>query len=1066
MKRRLGLYSAIILLLFIPISSFSTTINVPVDQSTIQDGINASVNGDTVLVSSGTYYESINFSGKQIVVKSSDGALNTIITNDSETNLVTFDNNEDETAIIEGFTLEGGSIAIYCLNACPTIKYNLLINQNVGSRAAISLGTTGMSSYSAPAVIQNNTIVNCANGGISSFSTESPVIRNNIIAFNTGYGIHDAGLSGQVLLYYNNVYSNNENYNGLYFDTTGALSKNPHFENDFMLSIKSPCINVGDPNSMYNDSDGTRNDLGFHPYLFNLPIADGINFGVTTNDFIVYTLNPEINWGYFDTALTTQIQYHIQVGTDDEWSNPEIWDSGPVNSSLESIIYSGPSLDANSRYYLRLRVSNGIIWGDWMYKWFYVYVGHVISIPDDFQTIQEGIDIIHPNDTVLVKPGTYIGNIDFLGKTIGLISEGGSDVTFLQPEDRNVPFIIMAFWGYPTIQGFTIEDGGYNGALIISSDANVYNNVFRNNNKAIQVNDGFANIQRNLFYNNGNRGTIVLNDGARIVNNTFDSNETGIGINSYLFGVVHIRNNILTNNWSTIYGNLIQGSIYIDYNNIWNYWASTETFGDNDASYDPQYTDNENYDYGLKQSSPCIDAGDPHPQYNDPDGSRNDMGAFPRLFDMPYAKQISYDDTLPNNLVTSLTPIIYWTYYDVEQTTQVQYHLQISTDDEWSMAEMWDSGPVISVISESIYSGPPLDDNTKYFLRIRLNDGNNWGEWIYDWFTTHTIPQTIRVPGEVATIQEGIEAAIFADTVLVAEGIYFANLDFLGKTIVVTSEKGATKTFIRPSDVSRPTVRIDKGERVGTVFSGFTIRNGEDLTSTVLIGYESEPIIEHNIFRDNISELINPLTVIKVESHATIRYNLFFDNGGICAIWSTNNAEIINNTIDSNERGVYSTNSLTVLRNNIISNNAEYGTLGSFGEFDYNNVWNNGSGNDIGPNGISSDPLFVDLTWHNYNIRLASPCVDAGDPDPIYNDLNGTRNDIGAFPFYYCGDADFNNEVSVGDIVYLVNYYFAGGPPPVMLFNTDVNCDDIVSLVDIILMNRHVLSNGSVNCCY
>ena len=36
---------------------FATTINIPADYSTIQEGIDASVDGDTVLVAQGIYYE-------------------------------------------------------------------------------------------------------------------------------------------------------------------------------------------------------------------------------------------------------------------------------------------------------------------------------------------------------------------------------------------------------------------------------------------------------------------------------------------------------------------------------------------------------------------------------------------------------------------------------------------------------------------------------------------------------------------------------------------------------------------------------------------------------------------------------------------------------------------------------------------------------------------------------------------------------------------------------------------------------------------------------------------------
>ncbi len=49
---------------------YSTIINVPADQPTIQEGIDAAVNADTVLVQPGTYVENINYNGKNITVAS------------------------------------------------------------------------------------------------------------------------------------------------------------------------------------------------------------------------------------------------------------------------------------------------------------------------------------------------------------------------------------------------------------------------------------------------------------------------------------------------------------------------------------------------------------------------------------------------------------------------------------------------------------------------------------------------------------------------------------------------------------------------------------------------------------------------------------------------------------------------------------------------------------------------------------------------------------------------------------------------------------------------------------
>lgn len=77
MKRMLCF--SISLVVSLAVNGFSDTIHVPSGQPTIQDGINAAVHGDVVLVAPGTYVENIDFIGKAISVKSSHGADRTTI---------------------------------------------------------------------------------------------------------------------------------------------------------------------------------------------------------------------------------------------------------------------------------------------------------------------------------------------------------------------------------------------------------------------------------------------------------------------------------------------------------------------------------------------------------------------------------------------------------------------------------------------------------------------------------------------------------------------------------------------------------------------------------------------------------------------------------------------------------------------------------------------------------------------------------------------------------------------------------------------------------------------------
>ena len=83
-----------------------------------------------------------------------------------------------------------------------------------------------------------------------------------------------------------------------------------------------------------------------------------------------------------------------------------------------------------------------------------------IHVPADQSTIQTGIDAAMGGDLVLVSPGTYVENINFLGKAITLQSETGAENTVI---DGNQNGSVVLFDSGETqesvLDGFTIRNG-------------------------------------------------------------------------------------------------------------------------------------------------------------------------------------------------------------------------------------------------------------------------------------------------------------------------------------------------------------------------------------------------------------------------------------------------------------------------------------------------------------------------------------------------------------------------------------------------------------------------------
>jgi len=81
-------------------------------------------------------------------------------------------------------------------------------------------------------------------------------------------------------------------------------------------------------------------------------------------------------------------------------------------------------------------------------------------VPADQPTIQAGIDASGGGDLVLVAPGTYVENIDFLGKAITVQSEAGAGLTVIDGSEAGTAVIFASGeTDASVIDGFTLTNG-------------------------------------------------------------------------------------------------------------------------------------------------------------------------------------------------------------------------------------------------------------------------------------------------------------------------------------------------------------------------------------------------------------------------------------------------------------------------------------------------------------------------------------------------------------------------------------------------------------------------------
>ena len=213
----------------------AATIHVPADQSTIQGGIDAASEGDTVVVAPGTYYEyEIDFMGKAIRVTGTDPldpsvVDATVVDGQRRGSVFYFHGGESRESVLSGVTVQEGLGAgwpnnrgggVTCRDdASPTIEYCLIRANWAGGGGGIYAKEStprvvkcrvedngsefrggGIYCHMAPMLIENCSVTGntSAFGGGINCNDCAPTIRDCLVSENsatTGGGGIVAGVS-------------------------------------------------------------------------------------------------------------------------------------------------------------------------------------------------------------------------------------------------------------------------------------------------------------------------------------------------------------------------------------------------------------------------------------------------------------------------------------------------------------------------------------------------------------------------------------------------------------------------------------------------------------------------------------------------------------------------------------------------------------------------------------------------------------------------------------------------------------------------------------------------------
>ncbi len=883
-------------------------IRVPENNSTIQSAIDAAFDGDEIIVSPGTYYENINFNGKNIILRSTDPTsptvvASTIIDGQKTSCVVRFKGTESPSCVLSGFTITNGMApsggGIKGNGTLATIE-----NNNITTNTADGSYPDGYGGglYHCNGTIQNNTISGNSAGHGGGLSDCNGIIQNNTISGNSAYG--GGGLSDCNGIIQKNTISGNSATSG-----AGLLDCDGTIHNNTIAGNSGNdggglfwCDGIIQSNTITGNSAKYAGSgfSGCGGFIINCIIWGnstdpwGSTFYESTTPF--YSCIQDWTGGgrgnisadprFVDPANG---DYHLQPGS------PCI-DAGSTYYLLKDYIIdvdgecrlAGSSVDMGSDEYGSSIDSDGDLMadndeatqgsnpdnpdsdGDGLRDGAEVLRGtnptqynipSGISIPADYTRIQQGLFLAFPGEVITVSPGTYYENLNFLGKNLILQSTNPFNANIVNNTiiDGDRLFSVIFFNGTEdstcAVRGFTIRDGS---AYIAGG---------------IRGNGTLAKIKNNkILDNSADHGGGLYDCDGTIQNNTIYGN-SAIGVIKRSGGGLYdcdgiIQNNIISGN-STHYGGGLSDCDGIIQNNI---VSNNSVTGEGGGLYNCDGLIQNTVIYGngyhtlSKCAGPivnCIIWGNSGtaswqlyhsstPIYSCIEGwteaGRGNISTDPK-----FVAPVNGDfHLLPDSpcIDAGNTHYLSGEYIaDIDGECRLAGSSVDMGCDEYGSSIDTDGDLLADMDEDTSGTNRNVSDTDGDGLKDGLEVLRGTSPTVYD------TPSGNYIPAQYPSIQQGIFLAFPSEVITVSPGIYKESVLFLGKNLVLQSTNPLDDSIVSSTIVDGEelffVISFTGMENDTYIIKGLTLRNGYAIKGGAICGNGTRATIANNKILDN-----------------------------------------------------------------------------------------------------------------------------------------------------------------------------------------------------------------------